>query len=179
MLKPLVFEEKNDTFSCYVTSSKSEDYLFIGSYSTLTTEFQYLDAATPLEDFQYIQERIPALEYSISHYGDHFYIFTNADGARTIKSWRLPLTKLLKAIGKKCCASWGRFVGRLRIVQRLLGGHRTFQWIDENSHSNLGREGRLLSAFSRRNLYCLRPPTSLLTPLNCVMYSIPWRPPAV
>ena len=57
----LVFEEKDDTFSCYVTSSKTEDYIFIGSYSTLTTEFQYLDAATPLEDFKYIQKRITSL----------------------------------------------------------------------------------------------------------------------
>ena len=48
----LIFEEKDDTFSCYVTSSKSEEYIFIGSYSTLTTEFQFLDASSPLEDFQ-------------------------------------------------------------------------------------------------------------------------------
>ena len=40
---------------------KTEEYIFIGSYSTLTTEFQFLDAGTPLEDFQLIQERIPEL----------------------------------------------------------------------------------------------------------------------
>ena len=87
----LIFEEKDETFSCYVTQSKSEVYIFIGSYSTLTTEFQFLDAGTPLEDFQLIQERIPELEYSISHYKDHFYIFTNADGAKNYKVMKTPV----------------------------------------------------------------------------------------
>ena len=92
----LIFEEADDTFSCYVTSSKSEDYIFIGSYSTLTTEFQYLDASSPLDDFKFIQERIPELEYSISHYKDHFYIFTNADGAKNYKVMKTPVDKTSK-----------------------------------------------------------------------------------
>ena len=92
----LIFEEEDDTFSCYVTSSKSEDYIFIGSYSTLTTEFQDLDASSPLDDFKFIQERIPELEYSISHYKDHFYIFTNADGAKNYKVMKTPVDKTSK-----------------------------------------------------------------------------------
>ena len=81
----LVFKEDDDTFSCYVTTSKSEDYIFIGSYSTLSTEFQFINADEPLSPFKIVQERKKDLEYSISHYGEHFYIFTNADGAKNYK----------------------------------------------------------------------------------------------
>ena len=81
----LVFKEDDDTFSCYVTTSKSEDYIFIGSYSTLSTEFQFINADEPLTPFKIVQERKKDLEYSISHYGEHFYIFTNADGAKNYK----------------------------------------------------------------------------------------------
>ena len=81
----LVFKEEDETFSCYVTTSKSEDYIFIGSYSTLSTEFQFIKADQPLSPFAVVQERKKDLEYSISHYGEHFYIFTNADGAKNYK----------------------------------------------------------------------------------------------
>ena len=97
----LIFKEKDETFSCYVTQSKSEEYIFIGSYSTLTTEFQFLDAGTPLEDFQLIQKRIPELEYSISHYKDHFYIFTNADGAKNYKVMKTPVDQTDKPFWKE------------------------------------------------------------------------------
>ena len=81
----LVFKEEDETFSCYVTTSKSEDYIFIGSYSTLSTEFQFIKADEPLSPFTIVQERKEDLEYSISHYGAHFYIFTNADDAKNYK----------------------------------------------------------------------------------------------
>ena len=93
----LIFEEKDDTFSCYVTKSKSRKFLFIGSFSTLTSEYQYLDADQPLSNFDYVQKRIPELEYSIAHYQDHFYIFTNADGAKNYKVMRTPLATPSKA----------------------------------------------------------------------------------
>ena len=88
----LVFKEKDETFSCYVTASKSEDYIFIGSYSTLSTEFQFIKADEPLSAFSIVQDRKEDLEYSISHYGEHFYIFTNADGAKNYKIMKAPIT---------------------------------------------------------------------------------------
>ncbi|MGB1448481.1 MAG: S9 family peptidase [Flavobacteriaceae bacterium] len=88
----LVFKEDDETFSCYVTTSKSEDYIFIGSYSTLSSEFQFIPADEPLADFTLVQERIHDLEYSISHYGDHFYVFTNADGAKNYKIMKTSIT---------------------------------------------------------------------------------------
>jgi len=87
----LIFEEKDETFSCYVTTSKSEDYIFIGSYSTLSSEFQFISSDDPLAAFKVVQPREEKLEYSISHYGDHFYIFTNADGAKNYKIMKTPI----------------------------------------------------------------------------------------
>jgi oligopeptidase B len=89
----LVFKEEDETFSCYVTTSKSDDYIFIGSYSTLSTEFQFIKADEPLSPFAIVQERKKDLEYSISHYGEYFYIFTNADGAKNYKVMKAEVNK--------------------------------------------------------------------------------------
>ena len=88
----LVYEEKDDTFSVYVMDSKSEDYIFISSYSSLTTEFQYIKSNEPSDKFKYIQKRQRGLEYSISHFRDYFYIFTNADDALNYKIMRTPVS---------------------------------------------------------------------------------------
>jgi oligopeptidase B len=84
----LVFHEKDETFGVYVGKSKSNKYLFIASWSTLTTEMQFLDADKPNNKFKVIQPRTKDLEYSVSHYGDHFYIKTNFDA----KNFRLMKT---------------------------------------------------------------------------------------
>jgi oligopeptidase B len=81
----LVFEETDDTFSCYVYKTKSKKYLVIGSYSTLTTEMRILEANNPMGDFRVFSERTKGLEYSISHYNGEFYILTNKDGATNFK----------------------------------------------------------------------------------------------
>nr|WP_097442577.1 S9 family peptidase [Sediminicola luteus] len=81
----LVFEETDDTFSCYVYKTKSKKYLVIGSYSTLTTEIRILEANNPLGDFRVFSERTKGVEYSISHYNGDFYILTNKDGATNFK----------------------------------------------------------------------------------------------
>ncbi len=91
--KNLVYEEEDDTFSVYVMDSKSEDYIFISSYSTLTTEFQYIKSDEPLGDFKYFQKRIRGLEYSISHFEDNFYVFTNADDAENYKIMKTPVNQ--------------------------------------------------------------------------------------
>ena len=81
----VVFEEKDDAFEVGIYKSKSNKYLIISSYSTLTTEYQILDANTPNESFKVFQSRTRGLEYSISHYGDSFYILSNADNAQNFK----------------------------------------------------------------------------------------------
>ncbi|WP_299129485.1 S9 family peptidase [uncultured Winogradskyella sp.] len=81
----LVFEEGDDTFGTTVYKSKSRKYIIIASYSTLTNEYHILDADDPNGNFEVFQPRIRGLEYSISHYQDHFYILTNKDKAINFK----------------------------------------------------------------------------------------------
>jgi oligopeptidase B len=88
----LVFEEKDETFSCFVGKSKTDEFLIIGSYSTLSSEWQVLRADDPKGDWRVIQPRTQDLEYGISHYGDHFYIVTNHEA----KNFRLMRTGLDK-----------------------------------------------------------------------------------
>ena len=81
----LVYFEKDETFNVEIAKSKSNKYLAIESGSTLTTEYQILDANTPDEKFRLFQKRVRGLEYSINHYGDSFYILTNKDEAENFK----------------------------------------------------------------------------------------------
>ena len=81
----LVYFEKDETFNVEVAKSKSRKYLAIESGSTLTTEYQILEADNPDGKFRVFQKRIRGLEYSINHYEDSFYIMTNADKATNFK----------------------------------------------------------------------------------------------
>ncbi|RMA64534.1 S9 family peptidase [Ulvibacter antarcticus] len=86
----LIFSEDDETFGTYVYKSKSKKYLIIGCYSTLTSEFRILNADTPYNDFKVFQPRVRGLEYSISHYGDSFYVLTNKDKATNFKLMKTP-----------------------------------------------------------------------------------------
>ncbi|WP_408046649.1 S9 family peptidase [Tenacibaculum crassostreae] len=92
-LDELVFEEKDDTFGTFVTKTKSKKYIVVGSYSTVSTEYQVLDADNPNGELRMIQPRERELEYDIAHYGDHFYIKTNKDGATNFKLMKTPEDK--------------------------------------------------------------------------------------
>lgn len=81
----LVYFEKDETFDVSVYKSKSKKYLIINSSSTLTTEYQTVLSATPDAKFTIFQKRTRGLEYSMSHFGDHFYIVTNKDKATNFK----------------------------------------------------------------------------------------------
>ncbi len=81
----LVYFEKDETYNVEVAKSKSRKYLAIESGSTLTTEYRILEADNPDGKFRVFQKRVRGLEYSINHYGDSFYIMTNADKATNFK----------------------------------------------------------------------------------------------
>jgi oligopeptidase B len=80
-----IYYEADDIFNCYVSKSKSGKYIFINSYSTLTTENQYLNADTPHEDFTIFQKRTKGLEYHVKHSLGQFVILTNKDKASNYK----------------------------------------------------------------------------------------------
>lgn len=81
----LIYNEEDETFGTFVYKTKSEKYLVIGCYSTLTTEYRILNADTPYDDFKVFQPRVRGLEYSISHYKNDFFILTNKDKATNFK----------------------------------------------------------------------------------------------
>jgi oligopeptidase B len=87
----LVFHEEDETFNIGVAKTKSKAYLAIYSSQTLSTEFRVLDANTPNGEWKIIQTREKNLEYTIDHYGDHFYIKTNLDA----KNFRLVKTPVI------------------------------------------------------------------------------------
>ena len=91
-----VYHEKDETFGVYVTKSKSDKYIFIGSYSTLSTEAQYLDADNPTGELKMLQPRENELEYTVAHYKEHFYLLTNKDGATNFKLMKTPIFKTTK-----------------------------------------------------------------------------------
>ncbi len=74
---PLVYQEDDVEFSCYIWKTKTKRYLVIGSTQTLSNEYRYLDADDPSGSFALFMSREPDHEYSIDHFGDHFYITTN------------------------------------------------------------------------------------------------------
>lgn len=92
----LVFHEKDDTYNTFVYKEKSKKYIIIGSGSTLTTEYQILEANNPDGQFRVFQPRTRGLEYSISFYKDKFYILTNADKATNFKLMTTPENATLK-----------------------------------------------------------------------------------
>ncbi|UYW01852.1 S9 family peptidase [Flavobacterium agricola] len=82
---PLVFSEDDETFTTFVYKDKSKKYLVIGSESTLTSEYQILEANNPDGKFRIFQKRNRGLEYNISYFDGKFYIITNKDGATNFK----------------------------------------------------------------------------------------------
>ncbi len=89
----LVFQEDDETFYTYVYKSKSKKYIIIGSDSTLTSEFRFAPAALGASDFRIFQKRTRGLEYTVSHYGNSFFIQTNKDKAYNFKLMKTPESK--------------------------------------------------------------------------------------
>ncbi|MCM4158603.1 S9 family peptidase [Antarcticibacterium flavum] len=91
-----VYHEDDETFNTFVYKTKSDKYIIIGSSSTMSQEYRFVDANDPAATFKVIQPRERGLEYSIDHYGDSFYIRTNKDAATNFKLMKTPVTKTSK-----------------------------------------------------------------------------------
>ena len=88
----LVYQEDDETFSCWVRRSKSDRYLLIASSQTLSTEYRILEADDPTGGFRVFQPRQRDLEYSIDHQGDRWVIRTNLF-ARNFRLMECPVDK--------------------------------------------------------------------------------------
>ncbi len=88
----LVYEEKDETFRCFVFKTKSKRYLMIGSTQTLSSEYRYLEADQPEGSFRIFAPRQRDHEYRVDHFGDHFYIRTNLK-AKNFRLMRTPVQR--------------------------------------------------------------------------------------
>jgi len=112
-----VYEENDETFSCSVYKSKSEEYIFIGSYSTLTSEIRFIKASEPWGEFKILQPRERDHLYSAEHFKDHFYINTNWNA----KNFRLMKTPIIQT-GKE---NWVEVIPHRKDV--LIDGFEIFK----------------------------------------------------
>ena len=82
-----VYHEADETFGVGIYKTKSEKYLVMVSWHTMTQEYKILEADNPDGEFRVFEPRDVEgnLEYSIAHFGDKFYIRTNLDA----KNFRL------------------------------------------------------------------------------------------
>ena len=87
-----VFEEPDSEFCCSLEKTKSEKYLLISSDHTLSNEVRFLDADEPTGVFRVLEPRRRDHEYSVDHFGEHFYIVTNHQA----KNFRLMKTPAVR-----------------------------------------------------------------------------------
>jgi oligopeptidase B len=88
----LIYEEKDQTLSCYVNRSKSHKYILINSSRTDASFSQFLDADNINSALTVIAPLENDVEYQADHAGDKFYIRTNWKA----KNYRLVETPVLK-----------------------------------------------------------------------------------
>ena len=84
----LVYNEADETYSVYVSASKSRKYIFISSHSTTTSEHRFIKSDQPEATFKVVHPRTSGLEYNVAHFGDHFYIHTNLNEATNFQIMR-------------------------------------------------------------------------------------------
>ncbi len=88
----LIYEEKDQTLSCYVNKTKSKKYILVSSSRTDASFSQFLDADNINSKLTLIEPLQNDVEYSADHAGDKFYIRTNLNA----KNYRLVETPAAK-----------------------------------------------------------------------------------
>ncbi|MEC5394022.1 S9 family peptidase [Bergeyella sp. RCAD1439] len=81
----LIFHEKDEAFDVNVYKTKSLEYIFIASSSTISDEHRFIPADDVFAPWKVVQKRKDGLEYAVEHYQDEFYIITNAEEATNFK----------------------------------------------------------------------------------------------
>lgn len=73
----LIYHEEDATFNTFVYRTKSKKFIVIGSGSTLSADYRYLDASNPEGEFTIFQAREDEHEYGVAHYDGYWYVSTN------------------------------------------------------------------------------------------------------
>lgn len=92
---PLVYHETDPTYNVYIYKTKSRKYLFIAAFSTMSTEFRYLDANKPEGEFRIFHPREEDMLYYVDHYQESFYVRTNFN-AQNFRLMKTPIDNTAK-----------------------------------------------------------------------------------
>ena len=114
----LIFHEKDETFDVNIFKTKSLEYIFIATSSSISDEHHFIPADNVFAEWKIIQPRQKDLEYSVEHFEDEFYIITNAEDATNFK--------LVKTKVKNCGMKyWADVISHRKNV--LLEGFEIFK----------------------------------------------------
>ena len=92
----VIFEEKDTKRRVFIWKSNDQQYLFMNSKSTLSSEIHFLDLSSPMSNFKLFYPRELEHEYTISHKDGFFYIVTNSEGATNFKIMRVSIENYSK-----------------------------------------------------------------------------------
>ena len=113
----MVFHEEDETFDVTVYKSKSLEYIFIASSSTISDEHWFIPADDVFAEWQVIQKREDDLEYAVEHYQNDFYIITNEGDATNFKIMKTSVDQPSKE-------NWQEFIPHKK--ETLLEGFEIF-----------------------------------------------------
>jgi oligopeptidase B len=75
----LIYEESDPTFDLSIALSGSRKFILLNISEERTSEFRYLPANRPMDEFKIIEPRRQGVIYEVDHVGDEFYIRANLD----------------------------------------------------------------------------------------------------
>lgn len=92
----LVFQEDGENFWVSLSKAKTNQFIFIESYSTLSNEIYFINANEPQKEFQSFHPREKKLIYNLIDGGDRFFIHTNwlAKNFRILSAPHAPTFKI-------------------------------------------------------------------------------------
>ena len=83
----LIFEEKDETFTCGIDLTSDEKYFVISTSDHITTEEYFFDSISNEIKPKLFKKRKKDVRYSLDSWGDYFYVHTN-ENARDYKILR-------------------------------------------------------------------------------------------
>ena len=83
----IIYTEEDDTFITGVSKDKLNKFIYIGCWSTLSTEYRLMEIENESNEFKVFYPRTEKLEYYIDTVKDGFFIKHNADGENFLMSF--------------------------------------------------------------------------------------------